>query len=393
MREHRQEHATKGGHSEWLERAHAHARRNAWLGNMGQKPDRIETHEEFRNGKLAAIVAESRVDVTVPTALKDRVKEVFIKANTAVELQGDIIVDTRLRSRVLVMVFKQVQNGIRGLPVTPAEGRKLRKEGFTHVVITSVPEGARERETAETLEAGRYDESGWWMGFYKPKGGHVHSHEKGGELVREFRSELFVLQYLYENDLAELFGVQLLTSWGFLPKTDDMREAENTAAAQLQLLFGRPQRLRNPERSYHRKRLMERLCDLFREGAVDKDDLAAKVNEVMSETVIGPTMLSRVEDGTLESRAYYLALDDSIAYSIHNSSQGQMVAKFDLQSRTVEVGLTKVGLNGLALMSIYDDFLTSNRFRQVSWEEFSAHTAGIGVVDLNRSDSLAPNAD
>ncbi|MFA5186184.1 MAG: hypothetical protein WC551_06870 [Patescibacteria group bacterium] len=393
MREHRQEHATKGGRSEWLERAHAHARRNAWLGNMGQRPDRIETREEFRNGKLAAIVAESRVDVTVPTALKDRVKEVFIKANTAVELQGDIIVDTRLRSRVLVVVFKQVQNGIRGLPVTPAEGRKLRKEGFTHVVITSVPEGARERETAEALEAGRYDESGWWMGFYKPKGGHVHSHEKGGELVREFRSELFVLQYLYENDLADLFGVQLLTSWGFLPKTDDMREAENTAAAQLQLLFGRPQRLQNPERSYHRKRLMERFCVLLRESAVDKDDLAAKVNEVMSETVIGPTMYSRVEDGTLESRAYYLALDDSIAYSIHNSSQGQMVAKFDLQSRTVEVGLTKVGLNGLALMSFYDDFLTSNRFRQVSWEEFSAHTAGIGVVDLNRSDNLAPNAE
>lgn len=380
MHQHQQRHQnTKGGRPEWLARAHEKARREAWLGACGQKPDQIETREEMKGDNVVAIIVESRVDLTVPAALKDRLKAVFVKANTEVTIYNQAVDQSKLRSRVLVLVFKTPQNGITGLPVTPAEGRKLRKEGYTHVVITSVPEGARQREQFNALMEGRYDESGWWAGFYKPKGGHCHGNEKGGELVRDFQSELCVLQYLYENDLLALYEVPLLTSWGFLPKTDEAREQENAATAAIQLMLGRPGRL-NAEQTYHRARLLERFRDLY---AYDEEELEQKVQTAFAATVVGNSALQRIEDGTSEARTYYLSADNSLAYAIHNTGDGQYVVKIDLRSKSVDVGLTKCDLNGLELMGLYDEFLTSDRFRQVSWHEFTAYTTGVGLVNLN----------
>ncbi len=393
MRQHQPGMVARGGRPQWLENAHSRARHNAWLAKTGQRPDRIETREEMRGGNIVSIIAESRVDIPVPAALKDRgVKEVFTKTNSAVELQGESITAEGFRSRTLVVVFKQPQNGIRGLPVSPAEGRKLRKQGFTHLVITSVPQGARQREGLDALMQGRYDESGWWLGFYKPTGGHRHEGQKGGELVCDFQSELFVLQYLCENGLWSLYEVPLIASWKFLPKTDEQREEENAAAEQIQALFGRVQRL-HEEHTYHYARLFEHFRDMHRESAMDETELEARAQAALNDTVIGGLRQRRIEDGSYETRAYYLALDESMAYSIHNSRQGQMVVKIDLRTRTVEVGLVKQDLNGLALMGFYDDFLTSNKFREVTWSEFSTYTTGISAVDLagSSSESLAIN--
>ncbi|MFA5130344.1 MAG: hypothetical protein WC477_05535 [Patescibacteria group bacterium] len=378
MRQHQMNAMSKGGRPEWLNRAHEQARRDAWFGSIGQKPDKIETRQETKADRVVAIVAESRIDLTVPNPLKERLKAVFVKTNTETKVYGETVGETMTRSRVIVLVFKKPQNGISGLPVTPAESRKLRKDGFTHLVITSFPEGARDHTD---WKIGRYDESGWWVGFYKPKGGHAHDGEKGGEIVRDFNSELFILQFLYENDLLALYEVPLIASWGFLPKTDDARENENAAAAAIQTMFGRSERF-HKEHTYHRARLLECFRDLYREGASDEDELEQKAQAAFVETVIGRTTLQRIDAGTFETRTYYLSDDDRIAYAIHNGSDGQYVVKINRASKSVDVGLTKRDLNGLELMSLYDDFLTSNRFRQVSHSEFRAYTSGVGLVNL-----------
>jgi hypothetical protein len=356
---------------------HAEARRQAWFASCGQKPDQIEAREERAKGKLVAIVTESRVNLTVPEKLKTGgIKALFVKINTATEVVGELAGDTAVRSRVLVVVFTRPQNGITGLPVRK---NKFLKDGFTHFTITSVPKAVRERQGA--LSEGHYDESGWKITFYKPTSGHRHADEKGGEVVQEFQSELFVLQYLFENGLTALYGVPLIASWNFLPKRDDMREEENAATAAIQIMFGRPGRL-HPEGSYHRVRLMRHFRDLYRESASDEDELEQKVAEAFAQTALGENIAQRFEEGTFERRTYYLALDNSVAYATHNTVDGQLVVKIDLRARAVKVGLVKRGINGNALMELYDDFLVSQNFRQVSWQEFTAHTAGIGLADL-----------
>lgn len=375
---------SKGVRPDWLIKAHETARHRARIGSHGQKPGEIETREETEKGRLKAIVAESRIDLPIPTGLKAKgIKSVFAKINTATEIIGESTGITTVRSRALVVAFAQPQNGIAGLPVTRAQARKLRTNGFNHLVITSVPKAAREREQWEALANGRYDESGWWIGFYKPKGGHHHRDEKGGELVQDFQSELFVLQYLYENGLTGLYEVPLIASWNLLPKRDDDREEENAATAAIQMVFGRSGRL-HAEASYHRARLHAHFHDIFREGASDEDELEQKVRQTFAETVIGQSIIRRVEEGTFEHRTFYVSDDNGTAYAMHNTVDGQLVTKIDLRSRSIEVGLVKQDLNGLALMELYDDFLTSQRFRQIPWQEFSARTVGISLADLGR---------
>ena len=367
MREHQSNSVAKSGRPEWLDRAHEMTRRAAWHSNIGSM-GHTETREETKGGKIIAVVAEVRSDIATPDKLKHRVKSVFVKTNTAIQIDRDQVVGVpKVRSHALVITFKSPQNGIQGMPVTSAETRKLRKEGHTHVVVTSTYDPDRDH--------------GWWIGFYKPKGGHAHRGEKGGELIAEFGDELFVLQYLYENDLLALYGIPLVKSWSFLPKTDDMREEENAAATAILTVFGRPARL-HEEGTYHRARLLERFRDLYRDSAADTEELDAKAQHALAETVIGQTTLHRIADGTFEVRVAYLSNDDRIAYAIYNTSDGQSVVKINLEHRTVEVGLVKCDQNGLALMALYDSFLTSTNFHEIPWVEFATRTTGIPLANL-----------
>lgn len=158
--------------------------------------------ERDGRGEVRVVVTEDRYDLPVPSALRDRVRSLFVKVNRVEDRQGS----GRRGGRMLVVTFHEPQGGIRGLPVSNAQDGKLRKLGFTHVVIQWIPPEARD-EAAGAHPAGPYDERAFRIAWFKPRGGHQHADEKGGEVVHEVHDELSALQWIYENDLLALYDV------------------------------------------------------------------------------------------------------------------------------------------------------------------------------------------
>jgi hypothetical protein len=237
----------------------------------------------------------SRRDSTImaPTKLKSiGVTGVFVKMNTRFPIEAEMVGVGIPQCRSLVVVKEDGK--ITGLPLPKAKLKKLHV-GFRHFVIKYDPDQDREWNNNHLSDGREYDEAGFWIGWYKAKGGHRHQDEKGGELVAEFQDELSVLQYLYENGLEALYELDTLTEWGFLPMNDDRRfEEEFAHFSGGQTPSGKF--IENPkiyhDFSYHKYRLAQRFRDLYRDTVVDDLDLETKVREAMAETVIGKSKRS-----------------------------------------------------------------------------------------------------
>jgi len=285
MRQHQPGQTGKGGRPMWLENAYAEARRCA----SSLAGSHIENaREEMKGGQIAAIVVETRLDLTFPSALKARgVTGVFIKLNIRHIIESEMIVQSVPAGRSLVVVYGDGK--ITGLPLTKAQAKKLHK-GYRHFVIRYEPDEMRKMRNAHLGPESSFDEEGFWIGWYTPKGGHRHADEKGGELVAEFRSELFVLQFLYENSLVALYEIEPLVEWGFLPVNDRRRDDEEYAYHNGGMTpdgkIIKDPRI-HPAQSYHSRRLWLYFEELFRDSAVDDEELHKKVNAAMADTVIG----------------------------------------------------------------------------------------------------------
>src|SRR3989339_2209219 len=205
-------------------------------GHFGGKHGQVaQVREEIKGqGEVKTQVVEERFNLTVPYGLKNQIKRVFVKRNRAQDIVLGMPLSEYIRNQVLVVVFRNPQGGISGLPVTLAKKHKLQKLGFTHVTIESVPENHLDH-LARPIP-GDYDERHMVIRFWKPKAGHRKDGDKGGELVHEEYDELSVLEWLYENFLLDLYELPHLVSYDLLPKRDQERYAENAIVAQSQIL-------------------------------------------------------------------------------------------------------------------------------------------------------------
>ncbi|MDO8621933.1 MAG: hypothetical protein Q7R80_01765 [bacterium] len=326
--------------------------------------------ERDGRGEVRAVVTEERYELTVPPALKERVRSLFVKVNRVDDRRGS----GRVGGRILVVTFHEPQGGIRGLPTSRAEERKLQKLGFTHVAIQWIPEASRE-EAAGTRVFGSssYDERAFRIAWFKPRGGHQHAGEKGGEVVHEVYDELSVLQWIYENDLLALYDVPHLIGQGLLPKRDDDREAENGIAAQAQALFGRPMGPVHPERAFHRSRLLARLIERY-EGDSDRALSAFETSER------GKRSAARFAFDTFGAQAFYVSHAIGLAYAVFHLPNARFVLRVDLRTRIAEVEPMRVDHHGMDEMLAYDRFLTDAAFRRCTWDEFQLVCGGIGTT-------------
>lgn len=324
--------------------------------------------ERDDRGEVSAVVTEDRYDLAVPASLKDRMRSIFVKVNRVDDRRGS----GRIGGRILVVTFHESQGGIRGLPVSNAQTGKLRKLGFTHVAIQAIPEASREA-AAGTREFGSpsYDERAFRIAWFKPRGGHQHAGEKGGEVVHEIHDELSVLEWVYENDLLALYEVPHLVGQGILPKRDDDREAENGIAAQAQALFGRPMGPVHPERAFHRSRLLARLIERY------GDEQAIAAFEASER---GKRNAARLAFDTFGAQTFYVSHARGLAYAVFHLPNARFVLRVDLRARTAAVGPMRVDRHGMDEMLAYDRFLTDASFRRCTWDEFQLVCGGIGTA-------------
>jgi len=324
--------------------------------------------ERDGQGEVRAVVTEDRYDLTVPSALKERVRSLFVKVNRVDDRRGS----GRVGGCILVVTFREPQGGIRGLPVSNAQAGKLRRLGFTHVTIQAIPEASREA-AAGPRPACPYDERAFHIAWFKPRGGHQHAGEKGGEVVHETYDELSVLEWVYENDLLALYDVPHLVGQGLLPKRDDDREAENGIAAQAQALFGRPMGPVHPERVFHRSRLLARLIERY-EGDPGRALSAFEMSER------GKRTAARFAFDTFGAQAFYVSHALGLAYAVFHLPGARFVLRVELWQRIATVEPMRVDQHGMDEMLIYDRFLTNAAFRSVTWDEFRVLTGGIGTA-------------
>lgn len=322
--------------------------------------------ERDDRGEVRAVIAEDRYDLAVPAELKPRVRSLFVKVNRVDDRTGG----NRQGGRVLVVTFHEPQGGIHGLPVSNAQAGKLRKLGFTHVVIQWIPPEARDEAAGPRLD-GPYDERTFRIAWFKPRGGHQHAGEKGGEIVHEAHDELSVLQWIYENALLALYEVPHLVSQGLLPKRDDDREAENGIAAQAQAFFGRPMGPVHPERVFHRSRLLGRLIE--RHG--DERALAAfEASERCRRAA------ARLAFDTFGAQTFYVSHGLGLAYAVFHLPNARFVLRVNLRQRTAEVEPMRVDRHGMDEMLAYHRFLTDAAFQRCTWDEFRVAAGGIGIA-------------
>lgn len=215
--------------------------------------------EKDRAGTVRKTITEERYNLDVPQALRNRVRSVFVKQNR-IETPGS---DTVRGGRVLVITFREPQNGITGLPVSTAEERRLRKLAFVHVTIEFLPLEIRDAAAGPYL--GGYDERAFRITWWKPRSGHRHEHEKGGEVVHGICDELSVLAWLSENDLGTLYEIPRAVKDRLLPMRDEDRDRENALALGL---------VPRAPKSFPRERLGARLASL----STQNDTYAGGIN-------------------------------------------------------------------------------------------------------------------
>lgn len=311
---------------------------------------------------------EERFQVAIPHPLRRRLKSIFVKRNSEMRSNERWDFDKHVRSMLLVIVFKRPVNGIENVLVNPAKERKLRKMGFTHVVIKQIPLLARDKVGGEWIPG--YDERAYEMTFFKPRGGHRKKGDKGGESVYTICDELSVLQWLHENGLESLYTVEYLTSWGFLPKRDEDRHKYNGMCAKAQAFFGRgPQPIQ--ERQFHRYRLLKRLMQLHDE---EKGKIA------FGRSVIGRRVLEEGLTGLLEWKSYYYSQKHGFAYGVFKLPDARFVMRIDLNARKISIEPLKVDVFGNLEVRAYHDFLTGNGFVEIEEYVFLSITGGIGVL-------------
>jgi hypothetical protein len=281
----------------------------------------------------------------------------------------------RIGGRILVMTFHESQGGIRGLPVSRAEERKLQKLGFTHVTIAWIPPDVRD-DAAGPRPTGSYDERAFRIAWWKPRGGHQHAGEKGGEVVHEVHDELSVLQWIYENDLLALYEVPHLVGQDLLPKRDDDREAENGIAAQAQAFFGRPMGPVHHEAVFHRSRLLARFIERYGEQALSAFEASER----------GKRTAARVAFDAFGAQTFYVSHALGLAFAVFHLPGARFVLRVDLRARTAEVEPMRVDRHGMDEMLAYHRFLTDAAFQRCTWDEFRAHAGGIGTA-------ISPMAD
>lgn len=228
----------------------------------------------------------------------------------------------------LVITFRDPQQGIHGMPATPATTRKLAKASFTVAVIQRVPEGARDALAGP--RTGPYDERGFRLTCCTPKDGHRQRGQQRDDTVYDVVDELQVLQFLYEYDLTALYEVPHLATCGFLPKRDEDRAYENAIVAQADTVLGTWSVAPWCEpKTYHASRLHDRLLRIF--GDLDR---AARAFEqtVRGARVAGPYNPMRIA----QKQQFYCASDVRTAYAIVTHPNGhRLVVTYDLQHRAL----------------------------------------------------------
>lgn len=325
--------------------------------------------ERDDRGEVRAVIVEDRYDLAVPAELKVRVRSLFVKVNRVDDRTGG----NRQGGRVLVVTFHEAQGGIHGLPVSNAQAGKLRKLSFTHATIQWIPPDARDAAAGERPE-GPYDERAFRIAWFKPRGGHQHAGEKGGEVVHEVRDELSVLEWIYENDLLALYEVPHLVSQGLLPKRDEDREAENGIAAQAQALFGRPMGPVHSEPVFHRCRLLARF--IARSGDAGKA-LAAFLASERNKRVE-----ARLAFDTFGAQTFYVSRGLGLAYAVFHLPNARFVLRVNFRQRTAEIEPMRVDRHGMDEMLAYHRFLTDAAFRMCTWDEFRVAAGGIGTATM-----------
>ncbi|MFZ6014795.1 MAG: hypothetical protein ACOYUZ_00350 [Patescibacteria group bacterium] len=326
--------------------------------------------EKDPRGNVHNLVLEERFNVPIPNAVKDRVQSLFVKRNSTADAERKSRV-INVRSHLLVITFREPQI-ITGLPVSPAKARKLAKMSFTHVTIERLPEEASNKMHGHH-DIGEYDERSYRIVWWKPKAGHRRGAEKGGEAVYELCDELAVLQWLYENGLAGLYGHRVLTSWKLLPLRDEDREHENAITAQMQMVFGHLFCQPHEQRDFHRTRLLSRL---IKHCGVDQDAAL----EIFAQTVVGKRARSQIDAGTFASQTFYFSQEMGLAYGIWNLPEARYIMCVDLKGRKAHLEPMRVDAHGLDLMEAYHECLTSEKFEQVEWRTFQSLISGIGTA-------------
>jgi|GEM_PF-2547078 len=313
-------------------------------------------------GHLVGIVCEERFDLKPPYGLGTKIKEIFVKHNSILDVQGTTLTSEGWRpgGTVLVIVFRDMQT-IMGLPVTEGRVRKYRKMAYTHVAINRMPKSQQSSE-----------ENDWAIAFYRHKAGRIRDNEKSGELALEVQDELSVLQWLFENGLEELTEISTVQSWKLLPKTDSQREAENAIAAQAQTLgFGMQQ---HPEKTFHFFRLLKRIAENA-DGEITDDVKTAYAN-----TVIGGRKVTQLQIGGLSPCSFYYSKELKVCYALYTFPEWKYVVRIDIEHRKTTCEPMKTGIDGEPQWVAYHNFLTSAGFQKIPYDAFASLVGGIGTL-------------
>ena len=291
---------------------------------------------------------------------KNGVTSLFVNRNT------DIGIDAHYRtvlSHVLTIVFRGANRHIKGLPVTRARARKLRKKSFTHVTIHYLPESFRDQASGCKTGSG-YDERGFMLTFYRHRNGQRKRGEKDSEIVYQVASELYVLQWLMENGLESIYEIPHLKTRGFLPMLDEERSHRNALCNQVRSLFGKgPEQI--PEKHFYRARLLTRFLELC------KGDRVAAL-EAFAKTKLGSSNMVATMAAGCVSDHYYSSCDLGHSYAIYSFPNEKFVVYINLDTRQIKIETLKVDRNGQARMDFYNRFLTSSLFEESEGDLFTS---------------------
>jgi len=166
--------------------------------------------------------------------------------------------ETREGYPVLRIIFKEVQKGLRGIPVRQDQLDKLLKLEFSVILIQRLSSEYHEAHTREEFAGPFYDETRFRL--LVPA-----SVKRRGVTRREtvsFHSEFCVLQY-FQNNLEPLYALGELWEAGLLPLRDIDRARINTAVAQDLAIYGVTERVHQAEEAFSLERAWDHIQTLY----------------------------------------------------------------------------------------------------------------------------------
>ncbi|MDO8425353.1 MAG: hypothetical protein Q7T01_02465 [bacterium] len=319
------------------------------------------------------VTDEHRYNLRVPSALGGHVREIFVKVDRVrtFDQDGRKVRECDVTPK-LVIVFRDRQHGVRGMPVPPAAAKRHRRTSFTHAVLQRIPEGARTELAGE--RTGAYDERGFRCTCFAPAGGQHARGGQHGEAVFDVVDELSVLQFLYEHDLTALYAVPHLASSGFLPMRDEDRMRDNSIAAQIQAAFGATAR-RNEPPSFHAYRLYERL--LTHAAGGDRE----RTQQAMEGSARGRRFAEPNDPAMLAiSEQFYASEGLGLAYAVYGYPDGgRFVASYDVHRRELlAIDPIPRDADGVEVLHGFQvAFLQNPNYKPVISAVFRAMIAGI----------------